>query len=75
MGNNERTKEEKQMKEWQKIAESQHRVLIGVTVMLVIILILVILSMASITKTMKVKDQIIEGLENKIERGIKNERI
>ena len=43
MGNNERTKEEKQMKEWQKIAESQHRVLIGITVMLVIILILVIL--------------------------------
>lgn len=63
------------MTNWQKVAESQHRVLIGVTLMLVIILIMVVLSIISINKTMKVKDQIIEELENKIERGIKNERI
>lgn len=63
------------MTEFQKIAESQHRMLIGLTVMLVIILVMLVLSSISITKTMKAKDQIIEGLENKIERGKTNERI
>lgn len=60
------------MTEIQKIAESQHRVLIGVTIILIVILILVIISSISITKKIKEKDQIIE---NKIERRIKNERI
>lgn len=54
------------MKEWQKIAESQHKVLIGITIMLVIILIMAVLSTISIAKTIKQKEQIIEQLENKV---------
>ena len=54
------------MKEIQKIAEEQHKVLIGITIMLVIILIMAILSIMNITKTMKEKDQIIEEIETKI---------
>lgn len=65
MGNTEKTKEE-QMTEFQKIAESQHRVLIGITIFLVIILILFILSNRGITKTMKLKDNKIMELENKV---------
>lgn len=59
------------MTEFQKIAESQHRVLIGLTILLIVILILVILSSISITKTMKEKDQIIE---NKIYKLIPEEK-
>lgn len=54
------------MTEIQKIAESQHRVLIGVTIMLIIILIMLVESSISITKTMKEKDQKIEEIKNKI---------
>ena len=60
------------MTEMQKIAESQHKVLVGITIFLVIIVILVILSIMSVTKTMNEKDKIIGELENKmcrLERG------
>lgn len=62
------------MKEIQKIAEEQHKVLIGITIMLVIILIMAILSIMNITKTMKEKDQIIEELKNKIYKIIPEEK-
>ncbi len=62
------------MKEIQKIAEEQHKVLIGITIMLVIILIMAILSIKNITKTMKEKDQIIEELKNKIYKIIPEEK-
>lgn len=61
------------MKEIQKIAEEQHKVLIGITIMLVIILIMAILSIMNITKTMKEKDQIIEELKNKIYKYLEKE--
>lgn len=61
------------MKEIQKIAEEQHKVLIGITIMLVIILIMAILSIKNITKTMKEKDQIIEELKNKIYKYLEKE--
>lgn len=63
------------MKEWQKIAESEHRVLIGITIFLIIILILFILSNRGITRTIKQKDNKIMELENKIERRLTNEGI
>ena len=59
------------MTEFQKIAESQHRVLIGLTILLIVILILVILSSISITKTMKEKDQ---KIKNKIYKLIPEEK-
>ena len=62
------------MKEIQKIAEEQHKVIIGITIMLVIILIMAILSIMNITKTMKEKDQIIEELKNKIYKIIPEEK-
>lgn len=62
------------MPEIQKIAESQHKVLIGLTIMLIVILILVILSSISITKTLKLKDKQIEELENKIYKLIPEEK-
>ena len=62
------------MKEIQKIAEEQHKVIIGITIMLVIILIMAILSIMNITKTMKEKDQIIEEIENKIYKIIPEEK-
>lgn len=62
------------MTEFQKIAESEHRVLIGLTILLIVILILVILSSISITKTMKQKDRTIKQLENKIHRIIPEEK-
>lgn len=65
------------MIDWYKIAKSQHRVLIGLTIFLVIILILFILSNRGITKTMQLKDNKIVELENKIYKleGEVNERI
>jgi len=63
------------MTEFQKIAESEHKVIIGITIMLVIILVMEVISITSIAKTMKVKDQTIEEIKNKKERRIKDERI
>lgn len=63
------------MTDWYKVAKSEHRVLVGITIFLVIILILFILSNRGITRTMQVKDNKIMELENKIERRSTNEGI
>lgn len=63
------------MTDWYKVAKSEHRVLIGITIFLVIILILFILSNRGITRTIKQKDNKIMELENKIERRLINEGI